>query len=130
MTIQRVEVITGLEKRRQFTDDEKLRLVEEAFQPGVKATEVARRQGVDVSLLYRWRRQFFGQQPRLPAFVPITVATDEPSPKDVLEPPQASCTLPAGIIEVEFPIARLRITGPADPALVGTVIAALSGRSA
>jgi transposase len=31
MTIQRVEVITGLEKRRQFTDEEKLRLVEEGF---------------------------------------------------------------------------------------------------
>jgi len=35
----------GLERRRQFNDEEKLRLVE--------ATEVARRQGVDVSLLYR-----------------------------------------------------------------------------
>jgi len=130
MTIQRVEVITGLEKRRQFTDEEKLRLVEEAFQPGVKATEVARCQGVDVSLLYRWRRQFFGQQPRLPAVMPITVATDEPSLEDAPEPTPASCTPPAGIIEVEFAAARLRITGPADPALVGTVIAALSGRSA
>ncbi|MDQ2103344.1 transposase [Azospirillum isscasi] len=45
MTIQRVEVITGLERRRQFSDEEKLRLVEEAFQPGVKATEIARRLG-------------------------------------------------------------------------------------
>lgn len=33
MTIQRVEVIAGLERRRQFSDEEKLRLVEEAFQP-------------------------------------------------------------------------------------------------
>ncbi|MBF5093856.1 transposase [Azospirillum sp. INR13] len=47
MTIQRVEVITGLERRRQFSDEKKLRLVEEAFQPGVKATEVARRLGVE-----------------------------------------------------------------------------------
>ena len=121
MTIQRVEVITGLEKRR---------LVEAAFLPGVKATEVAQRQGVDVSLLYRWRRQFFGQQPRLPAFMPITVATDEPSPEDAPEPTPASYTPPAGLIEVEFATARLRITDPADPALVGTVIAALLGRSA
>ncbi|NUB11612.1 transposase [Azospirillum brasilense] len=127
MTIQRVEGITGLERRRQFTDEEKLRLVEEAFQPGVKATEVARRLGVDVSLLYRWRRQFFGQQPRLPAFLPITVATDAPAPEEVAEPTAAP---PAGLIEVEFATARLRITGPVDPALVGTVIAALSGRSA
>ena len=75
MAIQRVEVITGVERRRQFSDEEKLRLVEEAFQPGAKATAVARRLGVDVSLLYRWRRQFFGPQPRLPAFLAITVAT-------------------------------------------------------
>ncbi|WP_407653183.1 IS66-like element accessory protein TnpA [Azospirillum isscasi] len=78
MAIQRVEVITGVERRRQFSDEEKLRLVEEAFRPGAKATGVARRLGVDVSLLYRWRRQFFGPQPRLPAFLPVTVATGEP----------------------------------------------------
>ncbi|WP_451995112.1 IS66-like element accessory protein TnpA [Azospirillum argentinense] len=130
MTIQRVEVITGLERRRQFSDEEKLRLVEEAFQPGVKATEVARRLSVDVSLLYRWRRQFFGQQPRLPAFLPITVATDAPAPEEVAEPTAAPGAPPAGLIEVEVATARLRITGPVDPALVGTVIAALSGRSA
>lgn len=129
MTIQRVEVITGLERRRRFSDEEKLRLVEEAFQPGVKATEVARRLGVDVSLLYRWRRQFFGQQPRLPAFMPITVATDASAPEEVAEPTAAPATPPAGLIEVEFATARLRITGPVDPALVGTVIAALSGGS-
>jgi transposase len=29
---------------------------------------------------------------------------------------------PAGLIEVEFATARLRITGPVDPALVGTVM--------
>ncbi|WP_455183347.1 IS66-like element accessory protein TnpA [Azospirillum palustre] len=130
MTIQRVEVITGLERRWQFSDEEKLRLVEEAFQPGVKATEVARRLGVDVSLLYRWRRQFFGQQPRLPAFMPITVATDAPAPEEVTEPTAAPAVQPAGLIEVEFATARLRITGPVDPALVGTVITALSGRLA
>ena len=130
MTIQRVEVITGQERRRQFSDEEKLRLVEEAFQPGVKATEVARRLGVDVSLLYRWRRQFFGQQPRLPAFMPITVATDAAAPEEMTEPTAAPAAPPAGLIEVEFATARLRITGPIDSALVGTVIAALSGRPA
>jgi transposase len=130
MTIQRVEVITGTERRRQFSDEEKLRLVEEAFRPGIKATEVARRQGVDVSLLYRWRRQFFGPQPRLPAFMPVTVATDAPAPGEVAEPTATPTAPPAGLIEVEFATARLRITGPVDPALVGTVIAALSGRPA
>ena len=130
MTYQRVKVITGSEKRRFYGAADKAGLVAEAFRPGVVASEVARRHGLNVSLLYRWRRQFFGQQPRLPAFMPITVATDAPAPEEVAEPTAAPAAPPAGLIEVEFATARLRITGPVDPALVGTVIAALSGRVA
>ncbi|WP_281173321.1 hypothetical protein [Azospirillum halopraeferens] len=37
---------------------------------------------------------------------------------------------PAGRIGIKFATERLRITGPVDPAPVGTVIAALSGRPA
>ena len=128
MTIQRVEVITGVEKRRQFSDEEKLRLVDEAFQPGAKATDVARCRGVDVSLLYRWRRQFFGPQPRLPAFLPLTVTTEDALPGEASA--SISSTPPAGIIEIEFATARLRLSGSVDPTLAGAVIAALSGRSA
>ncbi|WP_255542389.1 hypothetical protein [Azospirillum sp. INR13] len=62
--------------------------------------------------------------------MPITVATDAPAPEEVAEPTAAPAAPPAGLIKVEFAAARLRITGPVDPALVGTVIAALSGRSA
>ncbi|NUB29792.1 hypothetical protein [Azospirillum brasilense] len=62
--------------------------------------------------------------------MPITVATDAPAPEEVAEPTAALAAPPAGLIEVEFATARLRLTGPVDRALVGTVIAALSGRSA
>jgi len=130
MTIQRVEVITGVERRRQFSDEEKLRLVEEAFQPGAKATAVARRLGVDVSLLYRWRRQFFGPQPRLPAFLPVTVATGEPPAESAAGPTPEPSAPPTGTIEVEFATARLRITGAVDPIVIGTVIGALMERPA
>lgn len=130
MAIQRVEVITGVERRRQFSDEEKLRLVEEAFQPGAKATAVARRLGVDVSLLYRWRRQFFGPQPRLPAFMPVTVATGEPPAETAAVPTPEPSVPPVGTIEVEFATARLRITGAVDPVVLGTVIAALMERPA
>lgn len=130
MAIQRVEVITGVERRRQFSDEEKLRLVEEAFQPGAKATAVARRLGVDVSLLYRWRRQFFGPQPRLPAFMPVTVATGEPPAETAAVPTPEPSVPPAGTIEIEFATARLRITGAVDPVVLGTVIGALMERPA
>ncbi len=127
MAIQRVEVITGTERRRQFTEEEKLRLVEEAFEPGVRATEVARRRGVDVSLLYRWRRLFYGRPPRIPAFTPVTVCPDEAPAEDLT----VSASEPAvGTIEIDFAIgARLRITGAADPAVVAAAVAALAGRA-
>jgi transposase len=43
MAYQRVEVLTGTERRRNYTPAEKARMVEEAFRPGVVVTEAARR---------------------------------------------------------------------------------------
>ena len=51
MATQRIEVITGSGVRRRYSDEEKLRLVEEAFGPGASVMEVARREGVDQSLV-------------------------------------------------------------------------------
>jgi transposase len=45
MAYQRVEVLTGTERRRTYTSTEKVRMVEEAFRPGVVVTEAARRLG-------------------------------------------------------------------------------------
>ena len=43
MAYQRVEVLTGTERRRNYTPAEKVRMVEEAFRPGVVVTEATRR---------------------------------------------------------------------------------------
>jgi transposase len=67
MATQRIEVITGREARRRYSDEEKLGLVEAAFAPGVRRAEFARRSGVDQSLLYRWRWQMFGKRPAIAA---------------------------------------------------------------
>src|SRR3954454_15621878 len=56
MVYQRVEILTGTERRRNYTPAEKVRIVEEAFRPGVIVKDVARRLGIHESLLYRWRR--------------------------------------------------------------------------
>ena len=53
----RVEVLGGVERRRRWSPDEKMRLVEEALVPGAKVSEVARRNGISASLLFTWRRQ-------------------------------------------------------------------------
>jgi transposase len=53
---QRVELITGTARRRRWTTEEKLRIVEESLQPGMTVSYAARRHGVAPNLLFRWRK--------------------------------------------------------------------------
>lgn len=53
---QRIELITGMARRRYWSTEEKLRIIEESFEPGETVSSVARRRGVAANLLYRWRR--------------------------------------------------------------------------
>ena len=63
---QRIEVITGAARRRRWTTEEKLRIVDETLRSGESISIAARRHGVAPNLLYRWRR---------------LMAEDEPSPR-------------------------------------------------
>ena len=53
----RVEVLGGVERRRRWSQDVKVRIVEETLMPGAKVTEVARRNGIAASVVFTWRRQ-------------------------------------------------------------------------
>jgi transposase len=53
---QRLEVITGTARRRRWSTEQKLRIIEESFEPGETVSAVARRNGVAPNLLFRWRR--------------------------------------------------------------------------
>lgn len=44
-------------KARQFSLEDKLRILEEARQPNTTVAEVLRRHGVDATTFYRWERQ-------------------------------------------------------------------------
>src|SRR3954468_14139862 len=50
-----MEIITGVERRRQWRDEEKLRILAELNEPGVKFSEVARRHDISRGLLWQWR---------------------------------------------------------------------------
>lgn len=52
----RIEIITGRERRRRYSAEQKLALVEETMQPGMTVSAVARQHGVSPSLLFGWRR--------------------------------------------------------------------------
>jgi transposase len=53
----RVEVITSVQRRRRWSTADKVRLVEEAMQPGMSVSYVARQRGVAPSPLFAWKRR-------------------------------------------------------------------------
>src|SRR5438270_6025699 len=70
--------VLGAERRRRWSYDEKVRLIEETLQAGETVCGVARRHGMAQSLLFTWRRQ--ARQGRLggevvPALVPVEIAS-------------------------------------------------------
>lgn len=53
---ERIEVVTGVERRRRWSLGEKLKAVEESHLPGMSVSYVARKYGIAPSLLFRWRK--------------------------------------------------------------------------
>lgn len=53
---RQIELITGEVRRRHWTTEQKLQIIEESFLPGETVSSVAQRRGVASNLLYRWRR--------------------------------------------------------------------------
>ncbi len=72
---RRIEVITGVGRRRHWTDEEKAWIVAESLNPATTVSAVARRYGLHASQLFVWRQQLAAPAAReAPAFVPVVVA--------------------------------------------------------
>ena len=70
-----MEIITGVERRRRWRDEEKLRILAELDEPGAKFADVARRHEVSCGLLWQWwdaqrRGTLVAEEP---AFVPLRI---------------------------------------------------------
>lgn len=53
---ERVEVVTSVQRRRHWTTEEKVRIVDETHLPGQSVSIVARRHGISANQLFTWRR--------------------------------------------------------------------------
>jgi transposase len=53
---ERVEVITSVQRRRRWSTEEKVRIVEETYLPGSSVSIVGRRHGISANQLFTWRR--------------------------------------------------------------------------
>ncbi len=77
-----MEIITGVERRRRWRLEDKLRIVAEATAPGANIAEIARRHDVSRSLVWTWRRQVRRGVlvADYAAFMPMRVVAELPAP--------------------------------------------------
>ena len=117
----RVEVITGPERRRRWSEEQKRSIVAESLAPGAIVSEVARRADVYPGQIYRWRNEF---RTVADGFAQVLIAPPEP----VLEAADGA-TGGEPAIEVEFAgKVRVRIPGSVPTDLAAAVVKALSRR--
>jgi transposase len=55
--VRRIELITGIGRRRRWSREDKARIVVESLTGGVSVSEVARRHGLSPQQLFAWRRE-------------------------------------------------------------------------
>ena len=85
LAIGDIEVITGRERRRRWTAEQKREIAAESLQSGVSPIMVARRYGVSSGLLYTWRQQLLcgalgAVADTKPRFVRVDVVAGHPQP--------------------------------------------------
>jgi transposase len=126
----RVEVLGGVERRRRWSRDDKMRIIEETLAPGAVVTEIARRHGIATSLVFTWRRR--ARQATVasagPRLVPVQVAAAES-----VQSIQAPAAIPArkrrGVIEIELGDGkRVSVDENVDADALGRVLDVLSRR--
>ena len=100
----KIEVLTGVERRRRWRDEDKARLVAESLAPGVTVSEVSRRHGVAQSVLFAWRRQaregLLAASAPTPDLLPVRIEREE-DPKSSL-PENRVPEQFAGVIEIDL----------------------------
>lgn len=121
-----VTVFSGPERRRRWSDEERLQIVAEAFAPGARVADVCRRHDVSSGLIYTWRRKLLdagaAQEAEVPEALPAPVFAEAVMDGDAVVAGAAEqlamiINLPRG--------KRLSIFAAASPRLVAAALKAL-----
>ena len=127
------EIITGRERRRRWSAEEKRRIVKESTERRAVMRAVAARNGICESLLYAWRRQMRDgtlRESETPAFVPVRVfgasMNSMSSTTEVERAPSARSETRSDLIEIELGDGRrLRVGRDVNLAALRRVLTAL-----
>ncbi|NOW48716.1 transposase [Novosphingobium sp. SG751A] len=114
--MRQITVMNGPERRRHWNDEERLRILAEAFAPGTCVADVARKHDISTARIYTWRRKL--RQPvEMAEFAQaVIVPSDNPPPSKPKDP----------AVIVELPgTRRVSIFAAASPALAVAVLKAL-----
>jgi len=114
--MSRIEVLSGPERRRRWSEDQKQAIVAEAFAPGGSVREVARCRDVVPGQIYRWRRDL---RSAAAGFAEVVVAPG-PEERTVAGPPALEIELGRDI--------RVRIAATAPKELASAIVKALVAR--
>jgi transposase len=119
-------------QRRRHSVEEKRRVVEETLEPGASVARVARGHGVNANQVFAWRRQYRqglleqadgGTAGLLPVRVVETAAVKDAA-RSRNEPTHRA---PSGMLHIELPKGRLRLTGSVDAEALRVVLEKLLG---
>jgi transposase len=116
-SFRRLEVITGVGRRRRWSSEEKARIVAESFDPATTSSAVARRYGLHASQLFVWRQQLAAPAAReAPEFVPVVVAENATTPPEM-----------AGRMEIALGPAVVRVGADVDATALRRVLEVVRG---
>jgi transposase len=127
----RVEVLGGVERRRRWSRDDKMRIIEETLAPGAVVTEIARRHGISTSLVFTWRRRArLASVVSAGQLVPVQLT---PAAAESVSSTEAPAAIPSrrrrGLIEIELGGGkRVSVDENVDADALGRVLDVLSRR--
>jgi len=113
----RMTLMTGDERRRRWSDEERARILAAIEEPGAVVAEVARRADVCTSLVYKWRRQARAATNGA-GFAQLVV-------ENAARPPMLAGEPEPGAILVEMNGARVRIGANTPSAVIAATLKAL-----
>jgi transposase len=135
--LRRIEVITGIERRRRWAAEEKLAIVAESMIEGAVVSEVARRHGISPQQLFGWRSKVKAELSasrtiEAPAFVPAVVdlpVLETASAVPAWPPERAGAPTDAPwAMEIAIGAVTVRVRGGTDTGLLSTVLKAFRVR--